>query len=123
MKKLTFFLLAFVSYQVYAYTGDELLIDCKWYIDVMENNGTTKNISKSLSSGRCQGFISATVNSYNHYIVNKQIQENLFCLPADINTTGLAKTITQYLQQNESKINEPATGLAIQALMEAYPCE
>ncbi len=123
MKQLVITLLFLTSFSLHAYSGGELLIDCKWYIDVSENKGTTNNISKSLSAGRCQGFISGTVNSYSQFIKDGLIQQNLFCLPENTNTTKLAKTITSYLKQHEDMIETNASELTFDAFAEAYPCE
>ena len=123
MKRLMMFCICVVAINAHAYSGDELLIDCQWYIDVAGNNNHTKNLSKSLSSGRCQGFISATINSYNYYIKNQHITENLICLSDNPDTLALAKKITGYLQANESKLGAPASDVAIEALRQSYQCE
>ena len=123
MKKLLLGLILLVPFSAVSYTGDELLIDCHWYIDVNENKGTTGNIGKSLSAGRCQGFISGLVYSYNHFVKNNIIQQNVFCLTGNVNTTQLAKTIVRYLENNEPIIESLAVDLSIDALKEAYTCD
>lgn len=122
MKLLISSLLLMFAFSASAYTGDELLIDCGWYIEVSNDKGTTGSVGKSLSAGRCQGFITALIQSYNQYITRQHIQQNLFCLTANTNTNRLAKVLVNHLEQTAEIESKAAAELALDALGDAYPC-
>lgn len=69
----------------------------------------------------CQGYITAVADSMVMY--ESMGAEALVCLPAGTTKGNVTDTVVAYLQKNPSKRRLAASGLAILALKEAYPCD
>lgn len=134
MKKIIFvFLVIFVligQLVCYAVDGNTLLESCSSAIQNMD--GKTK--VSGVRVGYCYGYVQGLIDMntfYNGYVQNLMDMNTLyngsgitplFCLPQTISNGEGARIVFNYLRAHPERLREYGGVLAIEAFMEAFPC-
>lgn len=82
--------------------------------------------SRLTASGRerrryCAGFVSGVEESVRLLGLGKAAGLRL-CMPVDVTAAQLADAFVRYGAAHDDRLDEPAAGVALYALSEAYPC-
>jgi len=82
--------------------------------------------SRMTATGRerrryCAGFVSGVEEAVRLLGLGKAAELTL-CTPDDVTATQLANAFVRYGAGHESQLEEPAVGVVLYALAEAYPC-
>jgi hypothetical protein len=135
MKKIIFtFLIFFVlvgQSVCYAIDGKTLLESCAVAIQKMDGKSKVSGVRVGYCHGYVQGLIDMNT-FYNGYVQNLMEINTLyngsgiiplFCLPQTISNGEGARIVFDYLRSNPERLREYGGVLAIEAFMEAFPCE
>ncbi|MFZ2315429.1 MAG: Rap1a/Tai family immunity protein [Gammaproteobacteria bacterium] len=121
-----------------AYSGEELLEDCKksveWVDGASPNNSNyTMGINTSLT--RCSSYIRGMIDmqttySYAFEYSSKGSQSNdeykkyyIFCIPSGVNILQVTRVLIKSLESTPELLHANASTLASLALIKAFPCE
>jgi len=79
-------------------------------------------INNALPSGLCLGYIRG-VSDLHSTLSRNLLPKPLFCSPKNATAGQLVKIVIKFLNEHpEIMLHEPASGLVLCALIEAFPC-
>ena len=122
MKKLILLLIAislFIASPVMAANGKKLLSDCNNVIKYQQTK-SDKNVS-ILGAGLCYGYIGSTIDTHTS-LIEYFNRDKLFCSPSNLKSGDAARIVVNYLKKYPQKLNLLASDLALEALIDAFPC-
>ncbi len=135
MKKIIFaFLIFFVlagQLVCFAIDGKTLLESCAAAVQKMDGKTRVSGVRVGYCYGYVQGLIDMNI-FYNGYVQNLMDINtlyngsgitSLFCLPQTISNGEGARIVFDYLRSNPERLRDYGGVLAIEAFMEAFPCE
>ena len=78
----------------------------------------------AIAQGFCFGMMQGITSTNKYYQVTLGKKRALFCTPEqNIKNGQAARIVLKYLKEHPEKLHENDSVLAIEAFMEAFPCE
>ena len=102
----------------YVFTGKDMYESCTHAIAGLDKTGDYDDHR----FGVCAGYIAGIVDFHTVATTVQSLPVDMFCLPKNISTAQVIRTVTRYLEDNPGKLHDLAAYLVILALQEAYPC-
>lgn len=100
--------------------GNSLLKQCSTFSRIDSSEAGNPTGTELMSAGFCLGLMQGIRHTNRAYGV---VSKTLFCEPEHGVTNGqAARVVTKYLQEHPEQLHESDSGLAMFALMEAFPC-
>jgi len=106
--------------------GNELLAACQTVINYMDSGETSLDHSSDLDIGLCLGLGEGVRNTMIFYGLSDLPQDSYYrvCLPeGGIKNGQAARIISSHLMKNPANLHMDASGLAMLAFIDAYPCK
>jgi len=125
---LAIFVIGF-STTVNAFSGSELLAQCKNFVQIIEGN--QPSLQETLQAGLCGGYVLgvqegfdassqlADIASEDKGI--KTVTNKYWEVPADVEPENIVRIVVRYLEKNPDMKNKPAVLSVINALRQTYP--
>lgn len=126
MTRLCALFLLLASLDAHAYSGTELLADCRaaeaFYVEKKSSDPY-----QSLRSARCLAYVSGVADGYTvgNYLAGKiGVELNAFCLPdeQDDRQYRLVRAVVAHLEKQPPNADAPARTLVAGAFAKAFPC-
>ena len=96
-------------------SGSKLQLDCSGL------SAPFKSERKMLLDATCLNYIKG-VFDLHQTLVGSRIIAPRFCKPADVDLGQLARTVIEYIEENQEKAEVTASSLIMHALGDAFPC-
>ena len=130
MKKLIMLCFAaFLSSTANAFSGAELLGQCKNFEEII--NGGKTNLKHSLQAGLCGGYVLGVqegfiASSELSDIISEDlgitsVERNYWDIPPDVTDEKIVQIVIRYLEINPDMQKQPAVLSVINALRQTYP--
>lgn len=103
----------------YVFTGKDIYESCRHAVAGLDKAGEYDDHR----FGVCAGYIAGIVDFHTVVTTVESLPGDMFCLPEDISTAEVMRSVTQYLADNTRKHHDLAAYLVILALQNAYPCQ
>ena len=106
--------------------GKKLLAACQTVINYIDSGETSLDHSSGVDIGLCLGMAEGVRNTMIIYSLSDLPQDSYYrvCLPeGGIKNGQAARIISSYLMKNPAKLHIDASGLAMFAFIDAYPCK
>ena len=121
--------IACTSTSVSAFTGSELLSQCKDFVNIIEGGDT--DLKRTLQAGLCGGYVHGvqegfTAASELAFIASEDqgtapVSGKYWEVPADVEAEKIVKIVVRYLELNPDMHSKPAVLSIINALIQTYP--
>lgn len=123
------FLMAFSTSSFSAYTAAELKSDCKIAIADFDQYHHEKFENSHLQTGRCIGYVSGILDSYNY--INTPAEsahtlkqaKNYFCIGKSITKQEIIKHLIAGIEKHPDVATKSAAFVVIDILDKDYPCK
>ena len=104
--------------------GNELLKRCNDDLLYRDNPSLAEKepVRFSYNMGWCAGLLNG-VMGYNNVYVETDAEFALFCLPSNITLLQAIRVVVKYLKDHPESLHTDGSGLAILALIKAFPCK
>jgi hypothetical protein len=103
----------------FVFTGKEMYESCNHALKGLDRTGKYDDHR----FGVCAGYIAGIVDFHTMATTVQSLSADMFCLPPQISTAQVIRSVTQYLEDNPGKHHDLAAYLVILALREGYPCK
>ncbi|MBS1190091.1 MAG: hypothetical protein H6R10_1883 [Rhodocyclaceae bacterium] len=125
MKPLSALLLLFITLNASAYSGKELLEDCR-AAEPLYQEKKPEALHQSPPATRCLAYINGFADGYEtgDYLAGKVgVQLNAFCLPgSDDREFRLLRAVLTHLERQPPNAQAASRTLVAGALSKAFPC-
>ena len=132
MKQLIYaLLLAGFSTTVNAFSGADLLGQCKKFVEIIDGGET--DLKHTLQAGLCGGYVLGVqegfiASSELADIVSQEqgtspVTKKYWAVPPDVEAEQSVRIVVRYLEINPDMQNKPAVLSVINALRQTYPAE
>ncbi|HJW26065.1 MAG TPA: Rap1a/Tai family immunity protein [Rhodocyclaceae bacterium] len=125
MKRLFPLFLLFLALGAHAYSGQELLADCR-AAEALYQEKKAENPYQSLQGARCIAYVTGFADGYGvgDYLAGQVgVQLNAFCLPkGDDLQYRLVRAVVTHLERQPPNASAPGRTLVAGALSKAFPC-
>jgi len=110
-------------------TGNELLEDCSYALELDKENQSSENF---LKGGYCLGYINGVASTHEMLAAllkynkeKKTYSPILWCLPRNpsIPVGQVARIFVKYLKENPAELHRDGSVLLSAALINAFPCK
>jgi hypothetical protein len=119
-------LMFLLSNLVLADDGNNLLSQCNVAVNIMDGKKLTADTQWGIDAGNsmyCFGLLQGVIRLNKIYEVSLR-KNALFCTAnSKISNGEAARIVVNYLKENPEMQNEPDFAIAINALIEAFPCK
>jgi len=102
----------------YVFTGKDIYESCTHAVTGLDKTGDYDDHR----FGVCAGYVAGIVDFHTVATTVESLPVDMFCLPRNISTAQVIRTVTHYLKENPEHHQDLAAYLVILALHEAYPC-
>ncbi len=103
----------------YVFTGKDIYESCLHAMAGLDKTGEFDEHR----FGVCAGYIAGIVDFHTVSTTVESLPSDMFCLPRDISTAAVMRSVTRYLDEHPDRHHDLAAYLVILALQQAYPCE
>jgi hypothetical protein len=100
------------------YAAVDVLRDCTSAVRVLDNGGTTADISLGEDATRCMGYVIGVESGY----MEAAGYHSKFCLPLNTPDFMLVRIVQKFFHEHPALLSQAAATLEIRALKEAFPC-
>ncbi len=125
MKSLTLLVLGLLAGTVHAYTGQELLEDCR-AAEALYAEAKNSDPHHAIRSGRCISYVAGFADGYaiSNYLAEKVgVQLNAFCLPNDSDLSQrMVRAVVIHVERTPPQNNASTATLVAGALAKTFPC-
>jgi len=122
-------LIAGLSTTANAFSGSDLLAQCKNFVQILE--GGQPALQETLQAGLCGGYVLGVqegfiASSELADIASKDkgtpsVAKKYWDIPADVVSEKIVQIVVRYLEKNPDMQNKPAVLSVINALRQTYP--
>ena len=130
MKNITLaFLMLVFSTTVNAFSGAELLSQCKNFMQILDGDKT--DVKQTLQAGLCGGYILGVQEGFvasselSFYASEDQgtapVSGKYWTIPEDVPDEQIVKIVVRYLEINSDMQSKPAVVSVINAIIQTYP--
>jgi len=130
MKKIILaFLIAGCSTTANAYSGSELLTQCKKFLNILE--GGQSEMQDTFQAGLCGGYVLGVqegfiASSELSDVVSEDkgtasVTKQYWNIPSDVESEKIVQIVVKYLEINPDMQSKPAVLSILSALTQAYP--
>lgn len=130
MNKIIFaFLVTLFSTTVSAFSGSELLSQCRHFVQIID--GGKAELQSSLQAGLCGGYVlgvqegfiasSDLADMVSEGRGTPSVTKQYWDIPADLESEKIVRIVVRYLEINADMQNKPAVLSVINALRQTYP--
>lgn len=122
-------LIAGLSTSVNAFSGSELLGQCKNFVQIID--GTQPGLQETLQAGLCGGYVLGVQEGFNASseladIANEDkgiasVTKKYWEIPAEVEPEQIVRIVVRYLELNPDMQSKPAVLSVINALRQTYP--
>lgn len=92
-------------------SGTELLSQCKAWVDETDPKGM-----------RCDGYVTGIIDMHQ-VLVDWDDLPAMFCMPHGATNDQVIRVVLKYLETHPEYLHHNPSGLAINAIIKAFPCE
>lgn len=123
------FLMVFSTSSFSAYTAAELKSDCKIAIEDFDQYHHEKFENSHLQTGRCIGYVSGILDSYNYLNTpaesTHKLKEvkNYFCIDKSVSKQEIIKNLITGIEKHPDVATKSAAFVVIDILDKDYPCK
>lgn len=125
MKLLSLLLCLLLAPAVHAYSGQEMLADCR-LAEAQEMETKSSDPAQRIRSGRCLSYIAGFADGYeiSDYLAEKVgVRLNAFCLPNDPDILHLmVRAVVIHTERTPPQNTVSTATLVAGALAKAFPC-
>jgi hypothetical protein len=125
MRRLSALLLLLAATAAQAYSGKELLEDCR-AAEAFYQDKKADNPYQSIQGARCMAYVAGFADGYEvgDYLAGQVgIQLNAFCLPkGDDLQYRLVRAVVSHLERQPPNTQAPSRTLVAGAFSKAFPC-
>jgi hypothetical protein len=125
MKHLPLLFCLLLAPAVHAYTGQEMLADCR-LAEAQESETKSSDPQQKLRSGRCLSYIAGFADGYeiSDYLAEKVgVRLNAFCLPNDPDILHrMVRAVVIHVERTPPQNTISTATLVAGALAKAFPC-
>lgn len=107
-------------------SGSSLLTSCQAALRMqMDDNKVTMisptaaGIQEAVDGSFCKGYVVGVVDELISFSVTNG---TTYCIPTNADNEQLIRIVAKYLDDNPSKLNDPAGMLVTKAIVGAFPC-
>lgn len=125
------FLMAFFSTAANAFSGSDLLSQCKNFVQIIDGGNT--DLKHTLQAGLCGGYVLGVqegfiASSELALIVSEDkgmtpVTGNYWIVPEDVEAEKIVRIVVKYLEKNPEMQSKPAVLSVINALIQTYPVD
>jgi hypothetical protein len=130
MKKIIVAVLAAVlSNSANAFSGAELLGQCKKFVEIIDGGQT--NLKHTLQAGLCGGYVLGVQEGFiasselsdivSEELGVKSVERHYWDVPSDVEAEKIVQIVVRYLEINTEMQKQPAVISVINALRQTYP--
>jgi aspartate/glutamate racemase len=125
------FLMAFLPTMASAFSGADLLSQCKNFVQIIDGGKT--DLQHTLQAGLCGGYVLGVqegfiASSELASIVSEEkgtapVTGNYWIVPEDVEAENIVRIVVKYLEKNPEMQSKPAVLSVINALIQTYPAD